>query len=55
MNKTYKDIRKTATGKGNDYTTGCLLDFPYFKKNYKMTAIDLSRQNELDADPTAIQ
>ena len=55
MNKTYKNIRKIATGKGNDYTTGCLLDHPYFKENYKMTAIDLSRQNELDADPRVIQ
>ena len=55
MNKTYKNIRKIATGKGNDYTTGCLLDHPYFKENYKMTAIDLSRQNELDAGPRAIQ
>ena len=55
MNKTYENIRKTATGKGDDYTTGCLLDYPYFKENYKMIAIDLSRQNELDADPRAIQ
>ena len=55
MNKRYENIRKTATGKSDDYTTGCLLDYPYFKENYKMIAIDLSRQNELDADPTAIQ
>ena len=55
MSKTYENIRKNATGKGDDYTTGCLLDYPYFKENYKMTAIDLSRQNELDADPRAIQ
>ena len=55
MNKTYKNIRKIVTGKGDDYTTGCLLDFPYFKENYKMIAIDLSRKNELDADPRAIQ
>ena len=55
MNKTYKNIRKIATGKGDDYTTGCLLDYPYFKENHKMIAIDLSRQNELDADPRAIQ
>ena len=54
MNKTYENIRKIATGKGDDYTTGCLLDYPYFKENYKMIAIDLSRQNELDADPRAI-
>ena len=44
MNKTYKNIRKIATGKGDDYTTGCLLNYPYFKENYKMIAIDLSRQ-----------
>ena len=55
MNKTYKNIRKIATGKGDDYTTGCLLDYPYFKEDYKMIAIDLSRQNELDAGPRAIQ
>ena len=55
MNKTYENIRKIATGKGDDYTTGCLLDYHCFKKNYKMIAVDLSRQNELDADPRAIQ
>ena len=44
MNKTYEIIRKIATGKGDDYTTGCLLDYPYFKENYKTIAIDLSRQ-----------
>ena len=35
VNKTYENIRKIATGKGDDYTTGCLLDYPYFKENYK--------------------
>ena len=55
MNKTYENIRKIATGKGDDYTTGCLLNYPYFKENFKMIAIDLSRQNELDAYPRAIQ
>ena len=55
MNKTYENIRKIATGKGDDYTTGYLLDYLYFKENYKMIATDLSRQNELDADPRAIQ
>ena len=54
MNKTYEKIRKIATGKSDDYTTGCLLDYPYFKENYKMIAIDLSRQNELDPDPRAV-
>ena len=55
MNKTYENIRKIATGKDDDYTTGCLLDYPYFKENYKMIVVDLSRQNDLDADPRAIQ
>ena len=55
MNKTYENIRKIATGKGDDYATGYLLDYPYFKENYEMVAIDLSRQNELVADPRAIQ
>ena len=55
MNNTYKNIRKITAGKEDDYTTGCLLDYSYFKENYKMIAIDLSRQNELDADPRAIQ
>ena len=41
---TYESIRKIATGQGDDYTTGCLLDYPYFKDNYKMIAVDLSKQ-----------
>ena len=41
---TYENIRKIATGQGDDYTTGCLLDYPYFKDSYKMIAVDLSKQ-----------
>ena len=41
--------------KGDDYTTGCLLDYHCFKDNYKMIAIDLSKQQALDADPRKIQ
>ena len=37
-------------GQGDDYTTGCLLDYPYFKEHYKMIAIDLSKEQALDAD-----
>ena len=48
--KTYGSIRKIAYGQGDDYTTGCLLDYPYFKENYKTIAIDLSKQQALDAD-----
>ena len=55
MNKTYENIREIATGKGGDYRTGCLLDYPYFKSYYKMIAVDLSKQQELDADPRKIQ
>ena len=39
-----------ATGQGDDYRTGCLLDYNYFKDCYKMIAIDLSKQQFLDAD-----
>ena len=53
MNKTYENIRRIATGQGDDYTTGCLLD--YFKENYKLIPIDLSKEKALDADPRAIQ
>ena len=51
----YDEIRKIATEKGDDYATGCLLDYDYFKKNYQLIAVDLSKQRELDADPRAIQ
>ena len=52
---TYENIRKIATGQGDDYTTGCLLDYPYFMDTYKMIAVDLSKQKALDADPKTIQ
>ena len=52
---TYDKIRKIATGQGDDYTTGCLLHSPYFANTYKMIAVDLSKQQVLDADPRAIQ
>ena len=53
--KTYDKIRRIATGQGDDYRTGCLLNYSYFKENYKMIAIDLNNQQALDADPKAIQ
>ena len=52
---TYENIRKIATGQGDDYTIGCLLDYPYFMDTYKMISVDLSKQQALDADPRAIQ
>ena len=51
----YKNIRKNATGQGDDYTTGCLLDYHYFKKHYQIIAIDLNKQQALDADTKPIQ
>ena len=52
---TYENIKKIATDQGHDYTTGYLLDYSYFKDSYKMIAVDLSKQQVLDADPRAIQ
>ena len=52
---TYQIIRKITTGQGDDYPTGCLLDYIYFKNHYKMIAVELSKQQALDADPKAIQ
>ena len=52
---TYENIRNIATGQGDDYTTGCLLDYSYFTDTYKVIAVDLSKQQALDADPRAIQ
>ena len=51
----YRELKKVMIGKGEDYTTGSLLDFNYFLKHYKLVAVDLSKQKELDADPRAIQ
>ena len=52
---TYENIRKIAIGQGDDYKTGCFLDYTYFKKYYKVIAIDFSKQQALNADPKAIQ
>ena len=55
MTKTYENITKITTSQGDDYTTGCFLDYFHFKGHYKMIAIDLSKQQVLDADPRATQ
>ena len=51
----YRELKKVMIGKAEDYTTGSLLDYNYFKEHYKLVAVDLSKQKELDADPRAIQ
>ena len=53
--KQYDEVRKVSTGHSDDYTTGSLLDYAYFKDNYKLIAVDLSKLKALDADPRAIQ
>ena len=52
--KTSDKIQKITNDQGDANTTGCLLDYPYFKKHYKMMVIDLGKQQELDADPKAM-
>ena len=53
--KQYDEVRKILIGQDDDYTTGCLLDYAYFKDNYRLIAVDLRKQKALDADPKAIQ
>ena len=53
--KQYNEVRKISTGQADDYTTGCLLDFAYFEKNYRLIAVDVSKQKALDADSRAIE
>ena len=49
--RTYDNIIKIATSQGDNYTTRWLLDYPYFKKYYKLIAIELFKQRKIDADP----
>ena len=51
----HNNIRKIATGQGDDYTTGCLLDYNYFNNYFKLIAIDLSKEQTLITDSKAIQ
>ena len=53
--RTHNNIEKITTGPGDDYITWCLPDYPYFKRYYKLIAIDLSRQQKLNIDLKAIQ
>ena len=53
--RTYENIRKIATGQGDDYTTGCLVDYPYCKEYYMTIAIDVDKKQALDAYLKAAQ
>ena len=53
--KKYDEIRKSATGQGDNYSTGRLSDYQYFKYHYQLIAADLSKQKEWDADSRAVQ
>ena len=44
--ETYEAI--IEMNKNNDYTTSKLLDYEYFSNHYKLIAIDLSKQIELE-------
>ena len=55
MIKQYDEIRKISIRQGDDYVTLFLLDFAYFKKIYRLIAVNLSKQKALDADSTLIQ
>ena len=53
--KQYEELRKVSTGQGHDHTTGCLLYYAYFKNDFRLIAVDLSKQKVLDADSRTIQ
>ena len=53
--KQYDEVRKVSRRQGDDHTKRCLLDYAQFKENYRLIAVDLSKQKALDADPRAIQ
>ena len=53
--KQYDEVKKLSTGYGDDYTTGCLLDYAYFKDNYRLIAVDLSKKKASNPDSSAIQ
>ena len=53
--KTIDSIRNIVTSQGDDYITVCLLDYNYFKNYYNIIAIDLIKQQALDADPKVVQ
>ena len=54
MIKQYDEVRKVSAVQGDNYTAGYLLDFAYFKKDYRLIAAHVSKQKALDADSRTI-
>ena len=53
--KKYDEIREGAPKQGDNYTSGCLLNYQYFRDHYQLITVNFRKQVELDADPRAIQ
>ena len=51
----YNELLKMTTGRSEDYSTGCLLDYDYYLKDFNIVGIDLSQQAVLDSDPEISQ
>ena len=49
--KRYEKIKNLTRGQGDDYVTICLFDYDYIRNQYRLKAVDLSRQKKLDTDP----
>ena len=53
--RTNDNIQKITNGRRDNHAPGCQLDYAYFKEHYTIIAIDLSKEQILDADPKGIQ
>ena len=53
--RTYDNNWKISIGQGDNYATGCLLEYRYFKEHYKLIPRYLKKQQELVADPKAMK
>ena len=53
--RTFKYFRKIVALHGDDCTTGCLLDYSYFKEYYKLITVDRRKQQPLNGDQKVIQ
>ena len=49
-----KAFKKIAMEQGDDYTVGCLPNYPFYKENFKLIAVDLSKEQTLIAYPKSM-